>query len=297
MARRQPRDRSFGAIVRGFLGDLHIVDMTFAHARGTDLYELGPVVHVFDAGAAAIVHRSPQATAHLEDDGHDRALVWHLAFDAFGYELGAVEVALLLVLEIAVGRSLLHRADRAHAAIALVGATLVEDDFAGRLFGAGEGAAHHHRIGTRRDRLGEVAGKAYTAVGDQWHAAAPDRPGDRVDRHDLGHTDAGHDARGADRTRPDAHFHRVGAGFDERERTGPRRDVAADHVDAGEIALDPAHAIEHALAVTMRSVHDQRIDAGLDQQLDALVGAFADTDRGADAQLAMRIAGRIRKAG
>ena len=47
-------------------------------------------------------------------------------------------------LEVAVGRALLHRADRAHAAIALVRAALEELDLARRLLGAGEDAAHHH---------------------------------------------------------------------------------------------------------------------------------------------------------
>ena len=38
-----------------------------------------------------------------------------------------------------------------------------------------------------------------------------------------------------------------------------------------------------------------RVDAGLDQQLDALLGALADADRGADAQLAVRVARGVRE--
>ena len=105
-------------------------------------------------------------------------------------------------------------------------------DLARRLFGAGEGAAHHHRVGAGGDRLGEVAGEAHAAVGDQRHAAARDRLGDRVDRHDLRHADAGDDARGADRARADADLDRVGAGLDQRLRRRAGGDVAADHVDA-----------------------------------------------------------------
>ena len=61
------------------------------------------------------------------------------------------------------------------------------------------------------------------------------------------------------------------------------------------VALDPAHAVEHALAVAVRGVDDERVDAGLDQQLDPLLGALAHADRGADAQLAR--AHRARRAG
>ena len=40
-----------------------------------------------------------------------------------------------------------------------------------------------------------------------------------------------------------------------------------------------------------------RVDAGLDERLDALLGALAHADRGADAQLAVRVARGIREAG
>jgi hypothetical protein len=36
----------------------------------------------------------------------------------------------------------------------------------------------------------------------------------------------------------------------------------------------------------VRGVHDQQVDARLDQRRDALVGPFADPDRRADPQLA-----------
>ena len=64
-----------------------------------------------------------------------------------------------------------------------------------------------------------------------------------------------------------------------------------------EVALDPAHPLDHALAVAVRGVDDDRVDAGLHQQLDALLGAVADADRGADAQLAVRVARGVGKAG
>ena len=113
-------------------------------------------------------------------------------------------------------RSLLHRAERAHAAIALVRAALVQLDFARRFFGAGEHAADHHAVRAGGERLGDVAGVADAAIGDQGRAAVADRFGDHADRRDLRHADTGDDARGADRTGTDADLDRIRAGIDQR---------------------------------------------------------------------------------
>src|ERR1700712_329794 len=80
--------RSFHPVVRGFLGDLDVVDMALAHAGRRDLDELRFLVHIGDVRAAAVVHRGAQAAGHLEDHRDDRALVRHLPFDALRYELG-----------------------------------------------------------------------------------------------------------------------------------------------------------------------------------------------------------------
>ena len=226
-------------------------------------------------------------------------LYGHLSFDAFGNELGAADRsgrARLAFLEVAIGRALLHRADRAHAAVALVGAALEQDDLARRFLGAGERAAHHHRVGAGGDRLGDVARVADAAVGDQRNAAAGERLRDGVDRHHLRHADAGDDPRRADRARADADLDRVGAGLDEVERGLAGGDVAADDVDVGKVALDPAHALDDAGAVAVRGVDDDDVDAGADEQLGALLGAVADADRGADAKLAVRVARGVREA-
>src|SRR5688500_585874 len=39
---------SAGAVIRRFLGDLHVVHMAFAHASGGDLHERGLLPHVLD---------------------------------------------------------------------------------------------------------------------------------------------------------------------------------------------------------------------------------------------------------
>ncbi len=64
-----------------------------------------------------------------------------------------------------------------------------------------------------------------------------------------------------------------------------------------ETLLDPAYALQHALAVAVGRVDHQHVDAGLHQQFDALVVVWADTDRGADAQLAVGILAGVRMFG
>ena len=115
--------------------------------------------------AAAVAHAGLQAADQLVDDEGQRALVRHAALDAFGHELHLLQ---LVVLEVAVAAALAlaHRFERAHAAVELVGAALVENRLARALFGAGEEAADHDRVGARGERLGDVARELDAAVGD-----------------------------------------------------------------------------------------------------------------------------------
>ena len=69
-----------------------------------------------------------------------------------------------------VGTALRHCAHRAHAAVGLESTALVEDGFAGALFGAGEQAADHDAVGAGRDGLGDVARILDAAVGDERNA-------------------------------------------------------------------------------------------------------------------------------
>src|SRR5262249_61948795 len=115
-----------------------------------------------------------------------------------------------VLLEVTVGRTARHGADRAHAAIGLVRATLIEEDLARRLVGAGEQRADHRALGAGRERLGEITGILDAAVGDD-RGLAGRGDLDRIqDRGELRHTDAGHDPRGADRARTDADLDGVG---------------------------------------------------------------------------------------
>src|SRR6185369_14443652 len=61
--------------------------------------------------------------------------------------------------------------------------------------------------------------------------------------------------------------------------------------------LDPAHALDHALAVPVRRVHHDGVDAGFDQRFDPLLRALAHAYCRADPQPPRRIARRIGKAG
>src|SRR6185312_3197744 len=116
-------------VIRTLARDGHVVDVALAQAGARDTHELRLGVEVGQILAAHIAHRGAQAAGQLVQHVGDRALVGYLALDAFGHEL---ERVLDLLLEIAVGRAARHGADRAHAAIALVGAALIQKHLARR---------------------------------------------------------------------------------------------------------------------------------------------------------------------
>ena len=58
---------------------------------------------------------------------------------------------------------------------------------------------------------------------------------------------------------------------------------------SGYCAFDRAHALEHVARMAVRRVDDDDVDAGLDEQRDALVGVDAGADGRADAQRAARV--------
>ena len=260
--------------------------MRLADAGRRDFDELRGAAHLIHRGAAAITHRRAQAAHQLGDHIDHRALVGHAAFDAFGHQLVGIGRR---ILEVAVGRPLLHRAQRTHAAVGLVRAALEQLDLARRLFGAGQQAAQHDRVGAGRDGLGDIAGVADAAIGDHRHVGRGQRGRHVVDRGDLRHADTGDDARGADRTGADADLDAVGTRVDQCAGRIGRGDVAADHVQMRKGALDPAYAVEHALRMAVRGIDDDHVHAGFGQRRSAFFRAFADADGRADAQPAMRV--------
>src|ERR1700712_4508382 len=271
------------AVVRRFLGDLHVVDVGFSHAGAGDADEFRLGAHFLNVGAAGVAHGRTQAAHQLVNDGAQRAFIGNAAFDTFRYQfLGAFGG----VLEVAVRRTLGlgRRAQRTHAAVGLVRPTLEQFDFAWRLFGAGEHRAHHHAVGTGHDGLGQVTGETDAAVGDQWNVGAFEGRSDVGDGADLRHADTGNDTGGADGARTDTDLYPVSAGFDQCASSSAGGDVAADDLDVREVLLDPANAVDHAFGVTVCGVDDDHVNAGSDQGTDALAGVLAGTDRGADTQ-------------
>ena len=149
--------------------------------------------------------------------------------------------------------------------------------------------ADHGDVGAGGERLGQIAGIFDAAIGDHGHVGLL-RGFDRIhDRGQLRHADAGDNARGADRTRTDADLDRVGAGIDQRLRALFGRDIAGDHLHGIGKPLDAVDGLQHPRGMAVRGVHDDQVDAGLDQPLGALETAFADGGRGRDAQAALRI--------
>ena len=133
-----------------------------------DADEPAALLKILQIGGAAIAHAAAQAADKLIDQPAERTFVGDLAFDSFGHGLAALGG----FLRVAIGRAGLHRAERAHAAIGLERAALVENRFAGGFLGAGEEAADHHGGSAGGDGLGDVAGKFDAAVGDDRDAGA-----------------------------------------------------------------------------------------------------------------------------
>ena len=112
-------------------------------------------------------------------------------------------------------------------------------------------------------------------------------------RGELRHADAGDDARGADRARPDADLDRVRARIDQSLRALAGRDIAGDDRDLVGRALDAPHLLQHLLGMAMRGVDDEAIDARRDQPLGALETLVADGGRGGDPQPPLRVLGGV----
>src|SRR5690606_20593250 len=283
-----PAPASTDLVVRRLLGDGHVVHVALALAGARDDHELRLAAHLLDGGAADVAHGRAQATGKLVDDAADRAAVRHAPLDAFRHQL----VGVGRILEVAVLGTLLHRAQRTHAAVALVAAALEQLDLARGFLGAGEQAADHHRGRTGGDRLADVAGVADAAVGDQRDALLQ-RLGHQVDGGDLRHAHARDHARGADRARAHANLHRVGTGVVQGQRGLAGDNVAAHHLHLREVLLDPGHAVQHALRVAVRGVDDDHVNARRHQRLDPLLGVAAHAHRRAGHQAAVRIFGGV----
>src|SRR5690625_1030242 len=181
-----PTTNSIEPVVRRFLGDLDVMRMRLVQPGAGNAHELRLLAHAFDVAATAVAHGRAQAAHHLVHDVAQRPAIRHAALDAFGHQLVGVGV----VLEVAVLGAALHGAQRTHAAVALVRASLEQLDLARRFLGTGKHGAEHDHGSAGGNRLGHVAGVTDAAIGDQRNVVL-ERLGDHVDGGDLRHAHAG----------------------------------------------------------------------------------------------------------
>src|SRR6476620_9464089 len=153
-------DKLLRSVVRRFLRDRDVVHVAFAHAGRSDPHQLRVALKRRDVRRSAIAHAGAQAADELMNHRGDRALVLHAALDPLRHQLvAAAGVEIELVLEVAVAAAAAHRADRAHPAILLEAAALVDDHLARALVGAGEEVADHGAAGADGDGFRDVAGE------------------------------------------------------------------------------------------------------------------------------------------
>ena len=148
---------------------------------------------------------------------------------------------------------------------------------AGRLLGAGQRRADHHRVGAAGDRLRDVAAGAHAAVGDHvavlaglQHVLGAGR-GDVGDRGRLGDADPEHAAgsaggAGAD---PDQDANRAGAHQVQPGRVGGATADHRRHRDLGDelLQVQRLDAGRDVLGGDHRSLDDEDVEPGLDRKL------------------------------
>ncbi len=273
-------------IVGRFAGDGDVVDVAFPEPGARDAAEPGVLLHFRDAAVAGVAHGRAQAPHQLVHDGAERPLVGHAAFDSFGDQLQIIADVLL---EIAVRRAPGHGAQRAHAAIGLVGAPLVQEHLARTFVGAGEERSDHHAIGAGGDGLGDVAGKLDAAVGDDRNVLFPAGVHRVGDGGKLGHADTRDHPGGADGTRPDADLDAVRPGIDQCLGAFAGGDVAGHHLDVIAEFLDALHRLRHALGMAVGGVDHDHVDFGIDQGFGAADGVVADADGRRGPQPSLRV--------
>src|SRR3546814_26231 len=128
-------------IIRGLTRDGDIMDVAFRKARIGDLDEASSLLQILNGAGAGVAHRGLHAAAKLMDYVLRRALIGHLTLDAFGHQLHMI---LDVLLDIAICRPTRHRAYRSHAAIAFVGAPLIQERLSGCLLRSRKQGAYHH---------------------------------------------------------------------------------------------------------------------------------------------------------
>ena len=187
------------------------------------------------------------------------------------------------------------RAGGGHAEGDLVGAAGgVLDQVAGRLVGAGEPGADHHRRGAGREGERHVARVPHSPVGpDVLARARPPRPRTRA----RPRTAAGRrrSSSGSCTWRPGpTPTLTMSAPASIRSRVpSAETTLPATTGTGGSRRTDRAERLDHPVLVAVRGVDDQAVHAGVEQPA-GLVGHVAvHADRGGDPQPARRVDGRV----
>src|SRR5207244_8355748 len=111
-------------VVRSLFGDDDVVHVALLEPLRRDADELRLGAKLLDRLAPRVAHAAAEPAHELVEDAGERAAVRDAPFDPFGDELLVGSAAL----SVAVLRALAHRAHRAHAAVHLVAAPLVEHE-------------------------------------------------------------------------------------------------------------------------------------------------------------------------
>src|SRR5688572_13115844 len=267
-----PTPNLFHSIIRGFLGDGHVVDVALAGAGGRDANELRAALELGDGRGAAIAHAGAQAADELMNHRRDAALVGNPPLDALGDQFlgGAAPLQIELVLEVAVAAAAAHRANGSHAAVFLVAAALEQDQLARAFVRAGEQVADHRAAGADGKRLDDIARVADAAVRDHRQPAQRSSLRALADRADHRHANPGDDAGGADRSAADPDLDGIDAGVDQRLGRVWRRHVPRDQIGVWELPPNAGDHVDDALRVPMGSVDDENVHASGDQGSGAL---------------------------
>src|SRR6266481_10150977 len=131
-SRTRATKRELQAVVRRLSGDDNIVRMRFTQPRSRDPNELGFGTQRSDVRYPTIPHSAPQPPDHLIDHVGDRTAIRDTPFDALRDELLQRDLALL---EVAVGRALLHRGQAAHSPDELESPPLEQERLSRAFFG------------------------------------------------------------------------------------------------------------------------------------------------------------------
>ena len=259
--------------------------VTFAETRNRLPDKLGLLLQVRDRLAPAIAHAGLHPADQLIDHGRKLSFIGHASFDALRDQL----LHRATTLAVPVSAASLHRADRTHAAIHLIGPCLVQFRLPRRFIRACQKSSEHYRGGACGQGFCDIARELDPAVCNNRNALARENLCAIGNRRQLRHPGAGHDTGGTDRTGPDSHLHGIDTGPKEILRRLGCRNIPGDQFELRIPPLDHLDRIQHRLRMAVGRIDHDHIHPGLLQARHAIFRIRPDPDRRADAEPAMLI--------